>query len=83
MSAEDVIGDICGFFIVIVAVILLNAFQNMDISLNDIRTIMRPRRVMLNGIGDGTYTLDNVQVRQNSKEIKNSYGTNGDLLRQL
>lgn len=83
MSVEDVIGDICGFFIVIVAVILLNAFQNMDISLNDIRTIMRPRREMLNGIGDGTYTLDNVLVRQNSKEIKNGYGTNSDVTRQL
>lgn len=83
MSAEDVIGDICGFFIVIVAVILLNAFQNMDVSLNDIRTIMRPRRAMLNGMGDRTYSLDNVQVRQNSKDVKNSYGTNSDLLRQL
>lgn len=83
MSAEDVIGDICGFFIVIVAVILLNAFQNMDVSLNDIRTIMRPRREMMNGMGDGNYTLDNVLVRQNSKDMKNGYGTNSDMTRQL
>lgn len=85
MSVEDVIGDICGFFIVIVAVILLNAFQNMDISLNDIRTIMRPRREMANRTGNGnvTYTLDNVLVRQNSKDFKNGYGTNSDASRQL
>lgn len=83
MSAEDVIGDVCGFFIVIVAVILLNAFQNMDISLSDIRTIMRPRREVLNAMGNRTYTLDNVLVRQNSKDIKNSYGTNSDLTREL
>ncbi|KAG4066839.1 hypothetical protein HA402_012906 [Bradysia odoriphaga] len=84
MSVEDVIGDICGFFIVIIAVILLNAFQNMDISLNDIRTIMRPRRDIMNrASSDTTYTLDNVLVRQNSKDIKNGYGTNSDLSRQL
>ncbi|XP_055639157.1 magnesium transporter NIPA2 [Toxorhynchites rutilus septentrionalis] len=51
MKAVDVIGDLCGFFVVIVAVILLNAFREMDISLNDVKGIMRPKREMLSQKG--------------------------------
>ncbi|XP_053693371.1 magnesium transporter NIPA2 [Sabethes cyaneus] len=47
MKAEDILGDLCGFFVVIIAVILLNAFREMDISLNDVRGIMRPKRELL------------------------------------
>lgn len=92
MKAEDIIGDICGFFIVIVAVILLNAFQNMDISLNDVKTIMRPKREQIMAAASMTslsksnnrdINLENVLVRQNSKDFKQCvYGSN-DLTRQL
>lgn len=97
MGAEDIVGDICGFCIVIVAVILLNAFQKMDISINDVRTIMRPKREQMlvggGGVGGGgglaagkcgsEFSLDNVLVRQHSKEYKNNgYGTT-DVTRQL
>lgn len=83
MSAEDVIGDICGFFIIIVAVILLNAFQNLDISLNDVRSIMRPKRDQLHSRrGSFSYTstgsLNNVVVR--SGKDRNGYGTNDSTL---
>lgn len=78
MSAEDIVGDVCGFCIVIVAVVLLNGFQNMDVSLDDVRSMMRPKREMktLNSMAainkDLDYPLDNVLVRQNAA---NSYGT--------
>lgn len=77
MDAEDIVGDICGFCIVIVAVVQLNAFQKMDISIDDVRTIMRPKREQADSDAKGSdFSLDNVLVR------KNGYGTN-DLTRQL
>lgn len=77
MGAEDIVGDVCGFCIVIIAVILLNAFQKMDVSLDDVRTIMRPKREQNSNHGssrdkDNEFPLDNVLVRQGLNG--NSYG---------
>lgn len=36
MAATDVVGNICGFFIVISGIFLLNAFREWDISFNNI-----------------------------------------------
>lgn len=69
MSAEDVIGDLCGFSIVIIAVILLNAFQQTEISMMNIRQMMRPRREIVDYKND----CEGVFIRQNSR---NGYGTN-------
>lgn len=73
MSVEDVIGDICGFFVVIVAVIMLNAFRDMDLSMNDFRGIMRPKRELLSQ----REVLDEMLVRGDDqhRNIKYSYGT--------
>lgn len=70
MTAENVIGDLCGFCIVIIAVILLNAFQNAEISMNDLRQMMRPRRDPIN---TKTPMHGDVFIRQ-----RNGYGTNSD-----
>ncbi|XP_065338935.1 magnesium transporter NIPA2 isoform X1 [Cloeon dipterum] len=43
LGAEDVLGNICGFLTVIVAIFLLNAFRDVDITLNDVRGILRPK----------------------------------------
>lgn len=80
MSVENVIGDLCGFCIVIIAVILLNAFQHTDISMNDLRQMMRPRR---DPVSQKSPMHEDVFVRQ-----RNGYGTNSDdsandLVRQL
>lgn len=80
MGVEDIVGDLCGFCIVIVAVVLLNGFQNMDVSLDDVRSIMRPKRELksINGSSANIkdhhddYPLDNVLVRHNGS---NCYGT--------
>ncbi|XP_036317817.1 magnesium transporter NIPA2-like, partial [Rhagoletis pomonella] len=40
MRFEDILGDICGFFVVILAVFMLNAFKDLDITLNDVRSIV-------------------------------------------
>lgn len=82
MSVENVIGDICGFCIVIIAVILLNAFQNAEISMHDLRQMMRPRRDPIN---QKSPTHEDVFIRQTNR---NGYGTHSDdstndLARQL
>lgn len=53
MDASNVIGDICGFLVVICAVILLNAFKDMDVSMDDVRSQMRPRRRLVSVAGNG------------------------------
>jgi multidrug transporter EmrE-like cation transporter len=44
MSFTDIVGDLCGFLVVICAVFLLNAFKEMEVSLDDLTSQMRPRR---------------------------------------
>lgn len=86
MQAEDVIGDLCGFCIVVIAVILLNAFQNTDISLNDLRQMMRPKRET---VPSKTFTYEDAYIRQSGRaDFRNGYGTTSeescnDLVRQL
>jgi multidrug transporter EmrE-like cation transporter len=44
---EDILGNVCGFLTVILAIVLLNAFKDMDISMLDVRGLMRPKRDMM------------------------------------
>jgi len=86
MKPEDVLGDFCGFFIVIIAVFMLNAFKDLDISLSDVRGIMRPR--MHRSSSGASYEQiqydEPVLIRHGSKEklYNNGYGTN-DLTRKV
>ncbi|KAK3920695.1 Magnesium transporter NIPA2 [Frankliniella fusca] len=47
MSAVDFIGSGCGFLIVIVSIVLLNIFKDMDVSVFDVKGMMRPKRELL------------------------------------
>lgn len=84
MTVENVIGDLCGFCIVIIAVILLNAFQNAEISMSDLRQLMRPRR---DPVSQKSPIHEDVCIRQSQRnEFRNGYGTHNDdseLVRQL
>lgn len=88
MGVEDIVGDVCGFSIVIVAVVLLNGFQNMEISLDDVRVMMRPKRELkTNNVSNDKeidypahYPLDSVLVRQIGA---NGYGTTTESSRPL
>jgi magnesium transporter len=86
MSASDVIGDICGFFVVIVAVIMLNAFRDMDVSMDDVRGIMRPKRDLLptsSSSMNETPTRSHFErVLWNGNREKSGYGTN-DMTRNI
>lgn len=85
MTVENVIGDLCGFSIVIIAVILLNAFPNSDISMNNIRQLMRPRRSSASQ--KSPMHEDEIFIRQSHRnDFRNGYGTHNDdnhLVRQL
>lgn len=57
MEVKDVVGDVCGFLVVVIAVILLNAFKDMDVSMDDVRTQMRPKRKLVS-MGSGARSLN-------------------------
>uniref|UniRef100_A0A1A9WM35 Magnesium transporter NIPA2 n=1 Tax=Glossina brevipalpis TaxID=37001 RepID=A0A1A9WM35_9MUSC len=69
MRFDDILGDICGFLIVICAVFMLNAFKDLDITLNDVRSIMRPKLQKINQYDE------EILVTQNMKEVRYSYGS--------
>ncbi|XP_046611391.1 magnesium transporter NIPA2 isoform X1 [Neodiprion virginianus] len=47
MSATNILGSVCGFSTVLVAIVLLNAFKDLDISYRSIQGILRPRRELV------------------------------------
>ena len=63
LSGEDMLGNICGFLTVIMAIILLNAFRDMDVTMLDMKGLMRPRRDML------------APCRDESRGLGTSYGS--------
>lgn len=77
MKFEDILGDICGFLVVISAVFMLNAFKDLDISLNDVRGIMRPKIQRISQFDDEVL----VSAPEISKTRKYSYGS-GDVFRK-
>lgn len=74
MKAEDVVGDLCGFFVVICAVVLLNAFKDMDVSIDDFRGAMRPKRHQIENRMNANNAFEDILVRHNSRDVK-AYGT--------
>lgn len=77
MTVEMVIGDVCGFLVVIVAVMMLNMFKDVDISLDDIRGTMRPKRELITNRDMGDDILM-VHTSSSSEKLQrhHSYGSN-------
>lgn len=71
MKPADVVGDACGFLVVVVAVILLNAFKDMDVSMDDVRTQMRPKRKL---ISMGSRSLNASHLEEGLVTRANNYG---------
>ncbi|PSN52414.1 Magnesium transporter NIPA2 [Blattella germanica] len=63
LKGEDMLGNVCGFLTVIMAIILLNAFRDMDVSMLDVKGLMRPKRDML------------APCRDNRRGLGASYGS--------
>lgn len=56
LSLQDILGNICGFLTVIIAIFLLHAFKDVDVSLSDVRSIMNPKHEKLwRGGKNGNY----------------------------
>ncbi|KAK2582679.1 hypothetical protein KPH14_004953 [Odynerus spinipes] len=75
MKAEDIVGSLCGFFTVIIAIFLLNAFKIMEVSHNNIKYMFRPKRELivspnLQGNIEDTERL----MSRCSSDINHSYG---------
>lgn len=85
MAAVDVVGGTCGFAIVIVAVVLLNGFQGMEVSWADVRRMMRPKRELKGAKQGDDYGLVGVLANNGTAEGTGHgiYGTTAEAQRQL
>jgi drug/metabolite transporter (DMT)-like permease len=76
MDWSNIVGDICGFLVVICAVFLLNGFKDMDVSMDDVRSQMRPRRRLVTMAGSGRMSNGNVNLEEGGSLMRNNhYGT--------
>ncbi|XP_033150781.1 magnesium transporter NIPA2 [Drosophila busckii] len=75
MSFENILGDICGFLIVITAVFMLNAFKDIDLTLSDVRGLLHPKMQRVSQFDE------EVLVSTNLKDRRYSYGS-GDIFRK-
>lgn len=70
--SQDILGNICGFTVIVIAVMLLNSFKEVDISLQDMRVVWRCKRDHIK------YTVETEdefgQIRQSGAR-QSSYGT--------
>lgn len=76
MDATNIVGDLCGFLVVICAVFLLNGFKDMDVSIEDVRHQMRPRRRLVT-VPNSTSRMGNgnVNLEEGSLIRSQNYGT--------
>jgi magnesium transporter len=74
MDAGNIVGDICGFLVVICAVVLLNAFRDMDVSMDDVRSQMRPRRRLVS-VNPSVRNSQSRIEEGNGLMQRNNYGT--------
>ncbi|XP_004925556.3 magnesium transporter NIPA2 [Bombyx mandarina] len=61
MTAEDILGCVCGFLIVMTAIFMLNAFKDVQISFKDLNFNLRQRRSMVSNderIDSNNYILE-------------------------
>ncbi|KAI9575191.1 hypothetical protein GQX74_015193 [Glossina fuscipes] len=69
MRLDDILDDVCGFLVVICAAFILNVFEDLDITLNDVHSIMHPKMQEINQYDE------EILVTQNLKEARYSYGS--------
>lgn len=84
MSAEDTLGASCGFFVIIIAIFLLNAFKEMDIYYGNIKHMLRPKREMLLNYNNSRWdSQERVTSRVESQHLLNPTYSNVDLTRTI
>lgn len=79
MTFSDIVGDICGFLVVIIAIVLLNAFKDTDVSLDDLSSQMRPKRKLVSLSNSQSRTSMSYSCVDDALLTRNlSYGTSSD-----
>lgn len=71
MDVSNIIGDICGFLVVICAIVLLNAFKDMEISMDDVTIQMRPRRRLVT-LGSSGRSGNNIHLEESGSLMGHS-----------
>lgn len=78
MSAEDTLGSLCGFFTIIIAIFLLNAFKELDIHYDNIKHILQPKKetVVSNNNQWDDSDKERLLIRMETSriELEQSYG---------
>ncbi|XP_043664421.1 magnesium transporter NIPA2 [Vespula pensylvanica] len=74
MKIEDIVGSLCGFFTIIIAIFLLNAFKLIDINYNNIRHILRPKRELIVSLNSHSNIRDTERLISRNSNIDLSYG---------
>lgn len=75
MELKDIIGDLCGFLVVVCAVVLLNAFKDLEISLDDVRNQLRPKRRLVTVNSGRRESNGNHQFEESLLPRSINYGT--------
>ncbi|XP_014209926.1 magnesium transporter NIPA2 [Copidosoma floridanum] len=75
MSFEDVLGCLCGFMTIIIAIFLLNAFKDLDVSYSDVRQIFRPKKE-ISSLNSSRKSIDSLDERgQIRYDVERNYGS--------
>lgn len=84
MGAEDILGSLCGFLIVIIAIFLLNAFKDIDVNYSNIRCMLRSKRdVLLNYNSRWDLKDEPVTTKIESQRLLNHTHNNLDFTRTI
>lgn len=76
LEYPDIIGSLCGFLVVIIAILLLNAFRDLEVSYSDFQNIMRPKRTPIPVYRDTNRLLHSDEESQTQPSERN-YGSPG------
>ncbi|KAH0950943.1 hypothetical protein HN011_003688 [Eciton burchellii] len=82
MNNEDILGASCSFFIVIIAIFLLNAFKEIDVHYGNIKHMLRPKREILLNYNSRWEDQERITSRVESQHLLN-HSYNPDLTRTI
>lgn len=77
LGSNDILGNVCGFCTVVIAIILLNGFKDFNITVSDIQASLRTKQkeeLPVRATGRKTYYHDEKSQLQTSSQ--NTYGVN-------
>lgn len=83
MNVENILGAGCGFLIVIIAIFLLNAFKEIDVSYDNIKHILKPKREILLNYHSRWDDHESITTRLESQHLLNHNYANSNLTRTV